>query len=50
MFLECQAILAAQDGDDDELDRIYAELQPGERAELARAADRLADRMRRAAT
>lgn len=42
-FVEAQAILAAQEADTAELDRLVREMLPGERAKLAVAALRLLD-------
>jgi hypothetical protein len=46
MTLECQAILAAQEGDDDALSEITLKMLPGELASLADAADELATQCR----
>lgn len=40
-FMECQAILAAQENDVEELDRLLGRMLPNERARLADAAARL---------
>jgi hypothetical protein len=42
-FVEAQAIIAAQEGDIAELDRLVAGMLPGERVELAVASFRLLD-------
>lgn len=40
-FVECQAILAAQEADTAELDRLVAAMLPGERQQLADGCHRL---------
>lgn len=42
-FVECQAILAAQEADYAELYRLVGDMLPGERAKLVTACERLAD-------
>lgn len=42
-FVEAQAVIAAQEGDIAELDRLVGEMLPGERSALAVACFRLLD-------